>query len=94
MRKLYRIHEFAQRVGRVTSTIRRWEREGKLQSKRLLSGHRYFDEADVDRVLGNPPKKRLTVVYCPGIPCGIKGRFGITSRGDGNLLPSFRDCSG
>lgn len=65
MSKIYRIHEFAQRIGRATSTIRRWEREGKLQSKRLPSGHRYFDESDINRILGGYPyEKRLTVVYC------------------------------
>lgn len=72
MSKVYRIHEFAQRVGRATSTIRRWEREGKLQSKRLPSGHRYFDESDVQQVLGQPLEKRLTVVYCRVSSAGQK----------------------
>ena len=64
MSKNYRISEFAKRVGRATSTIRRWESEGRIQSKRLPSGHRYFDEADVRSVLGGVTKKHLTVVYC------------------------------
>ena len=64
MSKIYRINEFAKRVGRATSTVRRWEREGKLTAKRLPSGHRYFDESDVRDVLGGTPGKRLTVVYC------------------------------
>ena len=72
MSKIYRIHEFAQRVGRATSTIRRWEQEGRLQSKRLPSGHRYFDEADVQRILGRLPEKRLTVVYCRVSSAGQK----------------------
>ena len=60
----YRINEFAKRIGRATSTIRRWEREGKLAAKRLPSGQRYFDESDVRAMLGGAPDKRLTVVYC------------------------------
>ena len=72
MRKIYRINEFAQRVGRSPSTIRRWEREGKIQSKRLPSGHRYFDESDVRQLLGGVPEKRLTVVYCRVSSAGQK----------------------
>jgi predicted site-specific integrase-resolvase len=64
MSKKYRINEFAKRIGRATSTIRRWEREGKLTAKRLPSGQRYFDESDVRAMLGGAPDKRLTVVYC------------------------------
>lgn len=64
MNSKYRIHEFAERVGRSACTIRRWEKEGKLIAKRLPSGHRYFDESDVKMIMGIAPDKRLTVVYC------------------------------
>jgi predicted site-specific integrase-resolvase len=64
MGKIYRIHEFAQRIGRSPSTVRRWEYEGRIVAKRLSSGHRYFDESDVRAVLIGTPEKRLTVVYC------------------------------
>jgi DNA-binding transcriptional MerR regulator len=46
MSSTYRINEFASRVGRSVQTVRRWEKEGKLQAKRLSCGHRYFDESD------------------------------------------------
>ncbi len=72
MSKQYRIYEFAQRIGRATSTIRRWEREGKLTAKRLPSGQRYFDESDVRVMLGGAPDKRLTVVYCRVSSAGQK----------------------
>ncbi|RCJ03223.1 MerR family transcriptional regulator, partial [Cupriavidus necator] len=52
MSKVYRINEFAKRIGRAPSTVRRWEREGILAAKRLPSGHRYFDESDVRATLG------------------------------------------
>ena len=61
---IYRIHEFAERIGRSTATVRRWEREGKLVAKRLPSGHRFFDESDVRLRLGGAPEKRRVVVYC------------------------------
>ncbi len=64
MSKVYRINEFAKRIGRAPSTVRRWEREGILAAKRLPSGHRYFDESDVRAVLGGGPEKRSTIVYC------------------------------
>jgi len=60
----YRIKEFAERVGRSVSTIRRWETEGKLVAKRHPSGQRYFDESDVRATLGRAPSARATVVYC------------------------------
>ncbi|CAK0770263.1 putative resolvase [Gammaproteobacteria bacterium] len=64
MSKKYRINEFAKRIGRSSSTIRRWEREGKLQTKRLTSGQRYFDETDVHLVFNGIQVKRLIIVYC------------------------------
>ena len=69
---IYRIHEFAERIGRSTATVRRWEREGKLVAKRLPSGHRFFDESDVRLMLGGAPEKRLTVVYCRVSSAGQK----------------------
>lgn len=64
MNKNYRISEFAQRIGRSVSTVRRWEAEGKLTSKRYPSGQRYFDESDVRQLMRGGVEKRLTVVYC------------------------------
>jgi predicted site-specific integrase-resolvase len=64
MGTIYRIHEFAERIGRSTATVRRWEREGQLVAKRLPSGHRFFDESDVRLMLGGAPEKRRIVVYC------------------------------
>jgi predicted site-specific integrase-resolvase len=72
MSKKYRIKEFADKVGRATSTIRRWEDEGKIKPKRHPSGHRYFDEADVRQVLGKAPEARLVVVYCRVSSAGQK----------------------
>lgn len=64
MDRQYSISEFARRIGRSASTVRRWERDGIIKSKRLPSGHRYFDESDVRSILGTSQGKRLVVVYC------------------------------
>ncbi len=72
MSKHYSIGEFAKRIGRSVSTVRRWECEGKLQAKRLPSGHRYFDESDVRLMLGGVPRERNVVVYCRVSSAGQK----------------------
>ena len=72
MGKTYSIGEFAKRIGRSVQTVRRWEHEGKLFARRLPSGHRYFDESDVRRMMGGAPEKRLTVVYCRVSSAGQK----------------------
>lgn len=48
------------------STVRRWEREGRITPRRTASGQRYFDESDVLAALkpGFDASARLTVVYC------------------------------
>jgi len=68
----YRINEFAKRLGRSVQTIRRWEKEGKLRAKRLPSGHRYFDESDVQAMLGSPTLEKDVVVYCRVSSAGQK----------------------
>ena len=60
----YKIGQFAKLVRRTPATIRRWEAEGKIAIKRLPSGHRYYDDADLRAVLGIKPERKLTVVYC------------------------------
>ena len=52
MGRIYKINEFAKRIGKSTSTLRRWDAEGKLCAKRTLTGQRYYDESDVRKVLG------------------------------------------
>lgn len=66
MTGMYRISQFAERIGRSPSTVRRWEREGRIVARRTASGQRYFTDADVRRVLqpGFEKSARKTVVYC------------------------------
>ncbi|MFE9691134.1 IS607 family transposase [Micromonospora sp. NPDC005806] len=66
MSNVYRIGDFAKRVGRSVSTVRRWEAEGRITARRLPSGQRYFDDSDVRTVLqpGFDAARRKVVVYC------------------------------
>ena len=61
---MYKIGEFAKLVHRTPKTIRRWETLGKIKSKRLPSGHRYFDDESLRDVMGLPAKEKAVVVYC------------------------------
>jgi putative resolvase len=66
MSSVYRIGEFADKIGRSTSTVRRWEAEGRIFARRTPSGQRFFTDADVNAVLtpGFGRADRETVVYC------------------------------
>lgn len=64
MSNIYRINEFAKRIGKSTSTLRRWDVEGRLVAKRTLTKQRYYDESDVRRILGVKEIERKIVVYC------------------------------
>jgi putative resolvase len=63
---MYRISEFAERLGRSASTVRWWERGGRISAERTASGQRYFADAGVRRVLrpGSGEPARQVVVYC------------------------------
>jgi predicted site-specific integrase-resolvase len=64
MSKIYRPSEFAKKVGVTTRTLRRGDANGGLVAKRHLSGHRYYDEADVRFYLGTKEPDRRIVVCC------------------------------
>jgi len=60
----YKINEFAKRIGKSTSTLRRWDTEGRLVAKRTPTGHRYYDESDVRKIFGIKDIEKKVVVYC------------------------------
>jgi putative resolvase len=66
MPHIYRVKEFAERIGKSPDTLRRWDKDGKLPAKRSAGGHRYYDESDVRKALGIdiPQTQKKTVVYC------------------------------
>lgn len=69
---IYSIGELAKRVKRSPQTLRRWEREGKITAKRLPSGHRYYDDTDLQALFGISPKEKKTIVYCRVSSAGQK----------------------
>lgn len=66
MSSVYRISEFAEKIGRSAGTVRRWESEGRITARRTPTGQRYFDDSDVRAVLqpGFARQDRKTLVYC------------------------------
>jgi putative resolvase len=66
MSHIYRVKEFAQRIGKSPDTLRRWDKAGKLPARRSAGGHRYYDESDVRKALGIeiPLSDKKTIVYC------------------------------
>ena len=66
MSNIYRVNEFAKRVGKSKSTIRRWDVEGKLIAKRGAGGQRYYDEEDVRKALSVEVAEtdKKVIVYC------------------------------
>lgn len=53
MKTKYRtIGEVAKQLGKTTTTIRRWEREGVIKAIRTPTGHRLFADTEINRVLG------------------------------------------
>jgi putative resolvase len=63
---MYSASQFAKRMGVSVKTLQRWDREGRLQAKRTLSGRRYYDDADLARALNVPMREasRRTIAYC------------------------------
>src|SRR5215471_6822967 len=63
---MYSVAQFAKQVGVSVKTLQRWDREGRLNAKRTVSGRRYYDEIDLATALNLPqrPAARRTVAYC------------------------------
>lgn len=63
---MYKINEFAKRVGRTTTTVRRWDESGVLPAKRTAGGQRYYDESDLRKALRIelPDVEKKILVYC------------------------------
>jgi putative resolvase len=63
---VYRPNEFAKLIGKSTSTLRRWDREGVLSPKRTPGNQRYYTDEDRRLILSSEKTQtpRKTVVYC------------------------------
>jgi len=60
------ITEFANRLGVIPDTVRRWERSGKISPDRTHGGHRRYTEKDVKQALGISEERKeiRKVIYC------------------------------
>lgn len=66
MSKIYRIGEFAKRIGKSADTLRRWDNEGRFVARRMPGGQRYYTEDDIYPILGieMPQVQKKVIIYC------------------------------
>lgn len=64
MSDLYAISKAADKLGVSVSTLRRWEREGKLIPERTAGGQRRYTAKQLRTQSSAPTRPRKTLVYC------------------------------
>jgi molybdopterin-binding protein len=68
------ISEAARAIGVSQDTLRRWDRAGKLRTKRDARGRRLVSSAEVERLARRPTRHRT------GVPLSARNRFAGTVR--------------
>ena len=64
---IYKVGEFAEKVGVSISTLQRWDRTDVLKSKRTPTNQRYYTDEDLNKVLNldaETKSNRKNVGYC------------------------------
>lgn len=64
---IYKVGEFAEKVGVSISTLQRWDRTNVLKSRRTPTNQRYYTDEDLNKVLnleGGAKTQRKNVGYC------------------------------
>lgn len=64
---IYKVGEFAEKVGVSISTLQRWDRTDVLKSRRTPTNQRYYTDEDLNKVLNSEvgtKSKRKNVGYC------------------------------
>lgn len=64
---IYKVGEFAEKVGVSISTLQRWDRTNVLKSRRTPTNQRYYTDEDLNKVLKldkETESKRKNVGYC------------------------------
>ncbi len=64
---IYKVGEFAEKVGVSISTLQRWDRTDVLKSRRTPTNQRYYTDEDLNKVLNletETKTKRKNVGYC------------------------------
>lgn len=63
MAGLYKIGEFAEKLGVTIATLRRWDKEGKLKPAKVTDGGtRYYSEHQYQVYIGNPFRVREQII--------------------------------
>lgn len=61
----YSISQFSERINKSISTLRRWDSTGELVANRHKSGHRYYTDEHLRKLLNLvEEEERKVVVYC------------------------------
>lgn len=79
MERMFGIGKFADMLGVSVSTLRRWEREGKIKPERTPGGQRRYSETDYKIMTGKPvpvDRPRKTVLYGRVSPSGQRDDLG------------------
>jgi putative resolvase len=50
---MYKIGEFARKIGVSVKTVQRWDKSGRIPARRTLSSYRYYTEEDVRLAQGH-----------------------------------------
>ncbi|WP_071394989.1 IS607 family transposase [Bacillus tuaregi] len=62
---MFTIREAAEMLGVATSTLRRWENEGKIKSVRTTGNHRRYTVEELSKIKKvKPLNEKITVGYC------------------------------
>lgn len=63
----------AERLGITTTTLRNWDKSGKLHAKRTVSNQRYYTEEDYLKATNTEPQEqRVNVIYARVSTCNQK----------------------
>lgn len=61
---MYSIKQFADLIGVTTTTLRNWDKSGKLKPIYLSSGHRRYTDEQLNQFKSNNSNKKINVIYC------------------------------
>jgi putative resolvase len=61
--KLYSLQETCEFLGVSPSTIRRWEKAGKIRCVKTPGGHRRVPESEIQRIQGDHRPRPAEVMY-------------------------------
>ena len=64
MKELLTLSEASQILGVTTTTLRNWNKSGKIQCERTIGNHRRISKNEIKRILNEQPIIGKTLAYC------------------------------